>query len=354
MLGAGGMGAVYQVRHGISDRLEALKVLLPNCQSNPELAERFMREIRLHASLSHPNIAALHNAFRFDDQLVMVIEYVDGETLAQGLRRGPLTQRHAVQLGAQILGALDFAHARGVIHRDVKPSNVMLGRDGTVKLMDFGIAYGQSAQTHLTQTGSVVGSMYYMSPEQVRAEAVDGRSDIYATGVTLFEAVTGQLPLQGKTAAEIFNAHLYQAPLNAHTVNRNVPEELAAALTRSLEKDPGRRFQTAGEFAQVLLQMLPSMPDVSVQPTVVAAQPERNAPSWALKTPQTSSQAFAFDPLGLERVRKDLAQHIGPMAKVLVDRAAKRSRSWTELYSMLASEVPPGRERERFLASCPR
>jgi serine/threonine-protein kinase len=354
MLGTGGMGAVYQVRHNISERLEALKILLPSCGSNPELAERFMREIRLHASLSHPNIAALHNAFHFDDQLVMVIEYIDGETLTEALRRGPVPQRYAVQLMLQVLSALEFAHSKGVIHRDVKPSNIMFTRDGKVKLMDFGIAFAQRAQTHLTQTGAVLGSMYYMSPEQVRAETVDVRSDIYATGITLFESVTGRLPFLGKNAAEILNAHLHQPPPTAKSISPEIMDELSRILARSLEKDPSRRFQSAGEFAQALLQLLPALPDTSALPTVVMPRASENPPSWAAKTPHTSSQAFAFDPVGLERVRKDLAQHIGPMAKLLVDRAAKRSRSWGELYSLLAPEVPAGKDRDRFLAGCPR
>lgn len=353
MLGAGGMGVVYQVRHLISERIEALKVLLPDYSSSPDLAERFMREIRLHASLNHPNIAALHNALRIDNQLLMVIEFVDGETLADALRRGPLPQRRAVELIAQVLSALDYAHSRGVVHRDIKPSNIMLTREGSVKLMDFGIALGLRGYAHLTQAGAAVGSMSYMSPEQVRGETVDGRSDVYATGVTLFEAVTGQRPITGKDAAEVLDAQLNLVPPLARAANPSVSEALSRAIQRSLEKETAKRFATAGEFAQELLQILPSIPDVPPPATVFLPRSE-NPPSWAAQTPRTSSHAMSFDPVGLERLRKDLAQHIGPMAKLLVDRAAKRSRNWQELYAMLAAEVPTGKDRDRFLAACPR
>ena len=366
MLGSGGMGAVYQVRHLISDRIEAMKVLLPDLTSTPELAERFVREIRLQASLSHPNIASLHNALHLDNQLLMVMEYVDGETLADVLRRGSLPQRQAVEIGIQILAALEYAHSRGVVHRDVKPSNVIINPEGVVKLMDFGIARGIDDMDQLTQAGSAVGSMYYMSPEQVRAEAVDGRSDVYATGVTLFEAMAGERPIKGKTAAEVLQAQLEQVPLSLSSINPVIAENVSRIILKALEKHPGRRYQSAGAFQADLAAVLPSLPLVSESRTPppppihrweappTPARSVRTPASGTLGLPPTSSQALSFDPLGLERVRKDLAQHIGPMAKVLVDRAAKRARSWQELYAQLAPEVPAGKERDRFLASCPR
>jgi serine/threonine-protein kinase len=315
--------------------------------------ERFMREIKLHASLNHPNIAALHNAFRFDNQLIMVIEFVDGETLADLLRRGPLPPRRAVEWIVQMLTALDYAHARGVIHRDIKPSNIMLTREGMVKLMDFGIARAVGGFGQLTQTGAAVGSMYYMSPEQIRGETIDGRSDVYAAGVTLFEALTGQLPVGGKTANEVLEGHMHRRPPMANTVSSEVSEALSNAIAHALEKDPSRRYQTAGEFARELLYLAPAIPNLTVM-TAVQTPKSPDLPSWAAQTPRTASQPFQFDPVGLERVRKDLARHIGPMAKVLVERAAKKSRNWQDLYSLLSTEVPAGKDRERFMAACPR
>jgi serine/threonine protein kinase len=325
MLGSGGMGAVYQVRH--------------------------------------PNIASLHNALHVENQLLMVMEYVDGETLADILRRGPLSQRRAVETGIQILAALDYAHSRGVVHRDIKPSNVIINSEGLAKLMDFGIARGIDDLDQLTQAGSAVGSMYYMSPEQVRAEAVDGRSDVYATGVTLFEAMTGERPIKGKTAAEVLQAQLEQVPLSPSLVNPAISESVSRIVLKALEKDPHWRYQSAGAFRADLAGVLSALPMPPEGRTPPPARREITPiPAYTVKTPgsgsrvlpATSSQALSFDPLGLERLRKDLAQHIGPMARVLVDRAAKRARSWQELYSQLAPEIPAGKERDRFLASCPR
>ncbi len=367
MLGTGGMGAVYQVRHLISDRVEAMKVLLPDLASNPELAERFIREIRLQASLTHPNIAALHNALRFENQLLMVMEFVDGETLAEVIRRGTLHVRHALRITIQILAALDYAHSRGVIHRDVKPSNVIINAQGTAKLMDFGIARGISAYGELTQAGAAVGSMYYMPPEQVRGEKLDGRSDLYAMGVTLFEALTGERPIKGRTAAEVLQAQLTDSAPDPSLLNSAVTPELSRAVMKALEKNAADRYQTAAEFSNAVAAVLNELPvNSSDAAPLFPPRPkfESGASAETLfgefrrvadPTPQrTSSNPVSFDPLGLERVRKELAQHIGPMAKLLVDRAAKRARTWQEVYAQLAPEVPAGKERERFLASCPR
>ncbi len=373
MLGAGGMGAVYQVRHLISDRLEAMKVLLPDLASNPELAERFIREIRLQASLSHPNIASLHNALRADNQLLMIMEFIDGETLSDIIRRKRPEPQQALEAMIQVLAALAYAHARGVIHRDVKPSNVMISREGTVKLMDFGIARGGHDLVQFTRAGAAVGSMYYMSPEQIRGERGDHRSDLYASGVTLFETLTGVRPFAGTTASEILEAHLQGVPPRPSSLNPGIPDGLSRAVLKALEKNPASRYQTADEFRDALIALSPEV----IQPG------SRHAPLDLLqenrgreKTPvkltssltvaipgpppgshgmsRTPTQPLNFDPLGIERVRKELAQHIGPMAKVLVDRAAKRARNWQELYSALAPEIPAGKQRERFLAGCPK
>jgi serine/threonine protein kinase len=156
ILGAGGMGQVYKVRNTLSERIEAMKVLLPNLESDPDMADRFLREIKVQATLDHPNIAKLHTAMRVGNQLVMFMEFVDGVPLSKQLESGPIPPLEAASISSQVLDALSYAHARGVVHRDIKPANIMLGGGGTVKLMDFGIARMQ-ADRRLTQTGSAVG-----------------------------------------------------------------------------------------------------------------------------------------------------------------------------------------------------
>ena len=170
ILGLGGMGKVYKVRNLISDRVEAMKILLPDLTSQQSLADRFLREIRLLATLSHPNIAALRTALTYENQLVMIMEFVEGETLANRLARAPISTAEAVNYSDQILSALSYAHKQNIIHRDIKPANMMLTPQGVVKLMDFGIARS-SSDGALTTTGTTLGSLNYMPPEQVRGEA---------------------------------------------------------------------------------------------------------------------------------------------------------------------------------------
>lgn len=373
MLGAGGMGAVYKVKHLISERVEALKILLPDLDARPGLAERFVREIRLLASLSHPHIASLHNALRVNNQLLMVMEFVSGRTLADLARERALTRDGTLQIAAQVLSALDYAHSKGVVHRDVKPTNVMIDASGRAKLMDFGIARAAFELKELTEVGATIGSVFYMSPEQARGEEVDGRSDIYSAGVMLFEMLTGELPIKGGGSADVLRSHLEVTPPWPGSLNPAIPAELSRILLKSLEKERALRYQTAAEFRNELLRVSGCSQDGRVssggndsqgsikldstsRPTVAlaadSAVPERREFLQPM-SPRSASQTSQFDALELERIRIELAQHIGPMAKVLVDRAVKKARNWQELYLQLAAEVPAGKQRERFLARRP-
>ena len=184
LLGAGGMGRVFKARNVISNREEAIKILLPDLASEPELAARFMAEIRTLANLEHPNIAQLRTAFQFQNQFVMVMEFVEGTGLDKLATQSRLPLDRVIDYSIQVLSALSYAHSRGVTHRDIKPANLMITTHGLVKLMDFGIAKSTN-EMQLTRPGSTMGSVYYMSPEQVRGGAIDARSDIYSFGVTL-------------------------------------------------------------------------------------------------------------------------------------------------------------------------
>jgi serine/threonine-protein kinase len=252
ILGAGGMGQVYKVRNVISDRVEAMKVLLPNLADQPELADRFLREIKVQASLEHPNIAGLHTAVRVENQLLMLTELVEGVTLAQKLKYGPLPFAEAVDYIMQALAALEYAHARGVVHRDIKPGNMMLTPEGVVKLMDFGIARS-SDDLKLTQTGTTVGSLYYMSPEQIQGTAEpDARSDLYSVGVSLYELVTGKRPFDGDSQFAIMTAHLQGTPVPPVTVDPRLPKMLNDLILMAVAKDANARFQTAAALRNAL------------------------------------------------------------------------------------------------------
>jgi eukaryotic-like serine/threonine-protein kinase len=251
VLGVGGMGKVYKVRNVISDRAEAMKILLPDLSSNQSLADRFLREIRVLAALDHPNIAALRTALNYQNQLVMIMEFVEGETLANRLARAPLSTAEAANYADQVLSALSYAHKQNVIHRDIKPANMMLTPHSVVKLMDFGIARS-SVDGSLTSTGTTLGSLNYMPPEQVRGEAADARSDIYSFGVSLYEMLTGKLPFKGDSQYSLMTAHLNQTPVEPITLRSDLPTGLNEIIMMAIAKDPASRFQSADAIRAAL------------------------------------------------------------------------------------------------------
>jgi eukaryotic-like serine/threonine-protein kinase len=263
-LGAGGMGKVYQVRNVITDRIEAMKVLLPDLASTPDLAARFLREVKLTASLDHPNICTLRTAFSNENRLYMVMEYVEGTTMATKLDMGPLSVNDAVKYISQVLSAVGYAHQRHIIHRDIKPANMMLTTQGVIKLMDFGIARSGD-ERGLTMTGTTLGSIGYMSPEQVRGDPVDARSDLYSVGIVLYEFVTGRRPFLANSEYSIMAAHLNQVPKPPLELNPGLPAALNEIILMAIAKDPAKRFQAAEAFANALTTVPASS---AVAPTV--------------------------------------------------------------------------------------
>ena len=359
LLGRGGMGKVFKVRNVISDRIEAMKVLLPDVDATPDLAERFLREIKLVATLDHPNIAGLRTALRSGNQMLMIMEYVDGQPLDQlsnkdQIQPHPPDPRRAVPLITQVLAALSYAHQLGVIHRDVKPSNVLVRPDHTVKLTDFGIA-SRAGDPRLTGPGMALGSLYYMSPEQIKAFPVDARSDIYSVGVTLYEIVTGRRPVQGDSIFSIMAAHLQQIPVPPVQFVPHIPPELSSIIERSLQKSPEDRFQTAEDFRVALSNVYPDVHAhiATTAPYRISSSTPQPAPLTTQAAPPTRPSTQSFDPALLETVRKSLATYIGPMAKVIVTRAAKTARSRQDLYEKLAEEIPSPKDRQTFLRSLP-
>ena len=257
VLGSGGMGQVYSARNIISGRIEAMKILLSDYAAEPQLTERFNAEIRILASLDHPNIAQLRTAFEYDNQLVMIMEFVEGATLEKRATEGPIPLNEVLAYSDQVLSALSYAHSKGVTHRDIKPGNIMITSHDLIKLMDFGIAKSSTdlERTQLTCPGTTLGSVYYMSPEQVRGDTVDPRSDIYSFGVTLYEMLTGLRPFQAETAYALLNAHLNEAPEPPDLVNPLISPELNNIVLRAMAKAPDRRFQTAEEFRTALCNL---------------------------------------------------------------------------------------------------
>ncbi len=254
-LGSGGMSSVHQATDLILERTVAVKILAEHLSDDERFVERFRREALAVAKLIHPNIVQVYDTGIDDGRHYIVMEYVQGRSGAQILQRqGPLDGETTAEIGAQACAGLDYAHRRGIIHRDVKPGNLMVfggpvgGGEMTVKLTDFGIARAVE-QTRITQVGSVVGTAAYLSPEQVRGEEATPATDVYALGVVLYQFLTGRLPYEGSTLAELAVRQQNERPLPPSTYNDEVPEALGAAVLRALEGDPDRRYASASELA---------------------------------------------------------------------------------------------------------
>src|ERR1700751_1890497 len=351
-LGYGGMGEVYRVRHTISDRMEAMKLLRAGPASGTqaqEMMDRFVREIRLLATLQHPNIATLHTAFRDKEELVMIMECVDGEDLGRRLAAG-LTLEESVRYARQVLEALRYAHARGIVHRDIKPSNIMITPQGDVKLLDFGLALGGplgAPDQRLTTTGALVGSMHYIAPEHITGEPHDARSDIYAVGVTLYEMITGRLPIEGPTHLQVIAAHLQHAPVPPNQINAKIPAGLSATVMCALAKNPRDRWQTAESFLMALEQNeLRSTPAGDVSQARVAQSMPARGPA-----PGSPRPTSAHRPESLNEITRQLAEHVGPIAGVLVRRASGSTANLREMCDALAEEITSPAARQKFLAS---
>jgi eukaryotic-like serine/threonine-protein kinase len=256
VLGKGGMGSVYRVRNVISDRIEAMKVLLEDISSEPGVVDRFIAEIRTLARLDHPNIAKLHTAFKVKNQLVMVMEFVEGIDLAARAKEGSIPVYKVLGYMKQVLSALGYAHKQGVIHRDIKPSNMMITPQGSIKLMDFGIAKS-NAEPLLTKPGTTMGSLLYMSPEQVRGTPVDPRSDIYSLGIVLYELTAGRCPFDSDSTYRIMDAQLNTTPQAPVELNPSLPKPLNDIILTSLQKDPAKRFQNVDAFRRALDSIAP-------------------------------------------------------------------------------------------------
>jgi eukaryotic-like serine/threonine-protein kinase len=347
MLGRGGMGRVFKVRNVISDRVEAMKCLRSYADAAPELTERFHREIKVLAKLEHPNITSFRTAFRVGDEILMVMEHVEGSSLDRRLKSGALETSRAVHYACQVLAALSYAHRAGVLHRDVKPSNILLGAGDSAKLTDFGIA-SLAGDAALTMTGNAMGSLHYMAPEQMRAEPLDARADVYSVGVTLYEMVTGRVPVKGDSFYTILKAHTDERPAPPMNLVPEVPAGLSDVIVKALEKDQKARFQTADDFRAALLS-LSSTRHPSADLFAAAGVDS----DFKLKVEEHVSTPKTWDPEVLEAAKRNLATYIGPMARVLVGRAADKARSVQDLYQILATEIPSLHDRDRFLRCMP-
>jgi serine/threonine-protein kinase len=248
----GGMAAVWEAEDTALGRRVAIKLLHAQFANEPEFLERFRREARAAASLSHPNVVSVYDVSAESDLPFLVLELVEGETLKDRIRHAaPLPDSEIRRVGAAVASTLDYAHRRGIIHRDVKPQNILLGDDGRPRLADFGIAQAL-VPSGLTRTGAVMGTVHYLAPELVRGKTATPASDVYSLGAVLYEMATGRLPFSGETDLAVALAHVEETPVPPRTLNARVAPDLERTILRALAKAPEQRFLSAADFARAL------------------------------------------------------------------------------------------------------
>jgi serine/threonine protein kinase len=340
VLGRGAMGVIYQAHDPTIGREVAIKLIRADLLEGDDRAEylaRFQREAQAAGRCMHPNIVAIYDFALHDGNPFLAMEFVQGVNLAEVMRqRGPFAPDDAIAIILQMLDALGSAHAMGVVHRDVKPANVLLLPDNRVKMMDFGIARFDTSD--LTQHGTMIGTLNYMSPEQCRGEEVDARGDLFSAGAVLYEMLLGTRPFAGRDASEVMYRLLNEPPADIDTLPGAATHDgLAMVLRRALAKAPQDRFASAQEMAAAL-RIAPQR------------QPPRDAPprdaDATIVAHRTQSR---ITPAESERAERALAEYLGPIARVLVKRALQTVATPAALWANLAEHINQETERAMFL-----
>jgi hypothetical protein len=387
-LGRGAMGMVYQAEDPDIGRAVAIKLVradLLEGRDRDEFLTRFRHEARAAGRCTHPNIVALYDLAQHEGNPYLAMEYVNGIDLAQALRkRGPFTPAEAVATITQVLNALGAAHAAGIVHRDVKPANILLQPNGHVKVTDFGISHLSTSE--LTQHGVVLGTLTYMSPEQCCGEDIDLRSDIFSVGTVLYELLSGSRAFQGRNANEVAHKLLAGEPQDLATLVPGLPEELLRVVRRSMEKSRDDRYPSAQAMADALrppgsqgppldaafsdaktVARMPravaevaeaappeslSAPAASAPASPAQPAPAQPAPVQAAPSPPGPAQAAPaeIDDAALKRVERRLAFYIGPIARHVLRDAARKTNSLAALCEAVAEYIGPADERSKFLA----
>ena len=339
LLGAGAMGEVYRAHDPSIDRPVAIKILRPELNTGSgaeQLLARFRREARAAGRRFHPNIVAIWDFGEEDGIPFLVMELIEGKSLDEILKAsGLLAADRSIRIMTQVLNALGFAHESGIIHRDVKPSNIMVLQQDQIKVADFGIARIDASD--FTIVGDLLGTPAYMAPEQLSGGPVDHRTDLFATGVILFEMLTGVKPFRGKSITEIMSFMERRGPEDIRTLNPTLPESLKPVLGKALAFDPGARYDAAAEFSAALQEAI----------SVVVTDKPRPAPESSPRSPNEA----ALEPELLREIERDLASFLGPLASIAVKRGLRQTCDVLDLYELLSKQLNDPRDRNQFLAT---
>ena len=395
------MGLVYRAHDPELDRQVAIKLVradLLEDQSRDDFLARFRREAQAAARCAHPKIVAVYDYAVHEGQPFIAMELVDGQSLSKRLASGPpFAAAEAIDVTLQLLEALAAAHAAGIVHRDVKPANILLAHDGAVKVTDFGIA--RLNRSNLTRIGSMIGTLSYMSPEQCRGESVDGRADLFATGAVLHEMLTGVKAFPGSSETEVMQRLLFQPPAALEPRDPRITAPLATVVARALEKNPQDRYASAREMATALVaaavaaapaddagtvmmaspfgvpgspvslpiasrgapsreaapQAAPPVPPALPGNPNPAASPAAERPATVWTASGTSSTGYGLIPAAdAASAQRELAFFLGPIASVLVRRTAQKVATTHELWDALAAHIERAPDRAAFLRKRPR
>jgi len=345
VLGKGAMGVVYKAFDPHIERVVAVKTVRKDLV-DPDLAvqvmARFQNEAKAAGRLLHPNIVSVYEYDEDEVNAFIAMEYVEGTGLREYLnRKASFDLGQIVAIVSQLLLALDFAHERGVVHRDVKPANLILTSGGTLKVADFGIA--RIDTSNLTNAGMVMGTPSYMSPEQCQGKEIDRRSDLFSCGVVLYELLTGEKPFAGSIEAIAFKICYEEARPPSELSKLELPPALDAIVATALAKDPGTRFQNAKAFNRALR--------LALDPEINIKREAQDATEINLAAVKLQAQAApVWDDTTLHTIERQLADLVGPMARVMVKKAAAKSRDTAELYMLLSESISDPEVRKKFVA----
>lgn len=364
LLGVGGMGNVYRAREKMLDRLVALKTLSPELSHEPSFVARFLKEARAVARLNHPNIVQVFAFGAVQDVYYLAMELLEGLSLGHYLKaNGRWKEYDAITIVRYICRALSVAHAQGLVHRDIKPDNVILTRAGEVKLVDLGIAKQMGEEHSMTQTGTAIGTPNYIAPEQILGQRdIDGRADIYSLGATLYHLVTGRVPFQGSSGPHVMSMHLVEPFPDPRNFEPSISAGFCLVLRKMMARDRDERYADVASLDADLYRLQTGAAPEAREPAATLVSSEFQLPGMgggqtsrsatAAEAERTTSHAATFDSKVLRRIEEHLSVQIGPMAKVLVRRTASASPSLSALCDELARQIPPGPGRERFRAAC--